>query len=213
MQPGTLPAAGCSPHNIQLLAPSNRWGQYLRVSGVKGFTLLEVIVAVLLTSLVVVLGFSAAKVSFDGSARLGLNLRTLQSGRAARQVLGDALRNAQPPQQPTDQGFQLQNDRLTFVAAAGASPLDPDYDWLINVGPADGRVEFVARPLGHAPPAEVRFTLPQVTRWDVRVMVAGNTAGWLREWPSGTMMPRAVEMSFWNDSLQLGPPLRVTLVP
>lgn len=178
-----------------------------------GFTLLEVIVAVLLTSLVVILGFSAAKVSFDGSTRLGLDLRRLQSGRAVRQVLGDALRNAQPAQQPTDQGFQLQNDRLTFMAAAGASPLDPDYDWLITVGPADGRVEFAARPLGHAPPAEVRFTLPQVTRWDVRVMVPGSTAGWLREWPSGTMMPRAVEMKFWNDSVPLGPPLRVTLVP
>jgi type II secretory pathway pseudopilin PulG len=178
-----------------------------------GFTLLEVIVAVLLTSLVVILGFSAAQVSFDTSARLGFDLRRLQSGRAVRQMLGDALRNAQPPQQPTDQGFQLQNDRLTFVAAAGASPLDPDYDWLITIGPADGHIEFAAKPLGHAPPAEVRFTLPQVTRWDVRVMVPGGTAGWLREWPSGNLIPRAVEMEFWNESVSLGPPLRVTLVP
>ncbi len=178
-----------------------------------GFTLLEVIVAVLLTSLVVILGFSAAQVSFDSSARLGFDLRRLQSGRAVRQILGDALRNAQPAQQPTDPGFQLQNDRLTFMAAAGASPLDPDYDWLITIGPVDGRVEFAAKPLGRAPPAEVRFTLPEVTRWDVRVMVPGSTAGWLREWPRGTMMPRAVEIKFWNESRALGPPLRVTLVP
>jgi len=178
-----------------------------------GFTLLEVIVAVLLTSLVVVLGFSATQVSFDSRARLGLDLRRLQGERAVRQILGDALRNAQLAQQPTDQGFQLQNDRLTFMAAAGASPLDPDYDWLITIGPADGRVEFAARPLGHAPPAEVRFTLPQVTRWEVRAMVPGGAAEWLREWPGGTMMPRAVEMKFWNELLPVGPPLRVTLVP
>ena len=178
-----------------------------------GFTLLEVIVAVLLTSLVVILGFSAAKVSFDSGARLESNLRTLQSERAVRQMIGDALRNAQPPQQPLDQGFELRNDSLSFVAAAGTSPLDPDYDWLVTVEPAGNRVEFTARPLGHAPPVEVRFPLPQVTRWDVRVMTAGSTAGWLREWPGGTLMPRAVEMKFWNDSLPVGPPLLVTLVP
>jgi prepilin-type N-terminal cleavage/methylation domain-containing protein len=178
-----------------------------------GFTLLEVIVAVMLTSLVVMLAFSAAQVSFDASARLGEDLHRLQSQRAIRQVLGDALRNAALPQRPTDPGFQLRDDRLTFVAAAGASPLDPDYDWLVTVGPAGGRIEFVATPLGYAPPAEVRFTIPQVTRWDVSVMVPGNKAGWLREWPSGTVMPRAVEMKFWNDSLAVGPPLHVTLLP
>lgn len=178
-----------------------------------GFTLLEVIVAVLLTSLVVILGFSAAKVSFDSGARLEFTLRTLQSERAVRQMIGDALRNAQPPHQPLDQGFELRNDRLTFVAAAGASPLDPDYDWLITIGPAGSRLEFAARPLGHAPPAEVRFSLPRVTRWDVRVLTAGSTTGWLREWPGGTVMPRAVEMKFWNDSLPVGPPLLVSLVP
>jgi type II secretory pathway pseudopilin PulG len=178
-----------------------------------GFTLLEVIVAVLLTTLVVVLGFSAAKVSFDSRARLGLDLQRLQSQRAVRQMVGDALRNAQPPQRPQDQGFQLQQDRLTFVAAAGTSPLDPDYDWLITIGPVGAGVEFAATPLGHAPPAGVRFALPQVTRWDVRVMVSGSTAGWLREWPSGAVMPRAVEMKFWNDTVPVGPPLRVSLVP
>jgi prepilin-type N-terminal cleavage/methylation domain-containing protein len=179
----------------------------------RGFTLIEVIVAVLLTSLVVILGFSAAKVSLDGGARLEHNLRALQSQRAVRQMIGDALRNAQLPQLPLDQGFELRNDRLTFVAASGTSPLDPDFDWLITLGPAGRRIEFEARPLGHAPDAQVRFSLPLVTRWDVRVMTSGTAAGWLREWPRSTLMPRAVEMRFWNDSLPVGPPLVVTLVP
>jgi prepilin-type N-terminal cleavage/methylation domain-containing protein len=178
-----------------------------------GFTLLEVIVALILTSLVVMLAYGAAQVSFDAKARVGAERRALQAGRATRQILADALRNAEPPQRPSDPGFELHEDRLSFVAAGGAPPLDPDYDWLISVGPAGGRVEFVATPLGHAPPAEVRFPFPEVTRWDVRVLVPGNTAGWLREWPSGSIMPRAVEMRFWKDTLAVGDPLLVTLVP
>ncbi|HEV7366325.1 MAG TPA: prepilin-type N-terminal cleavage/methylation domain-containing protein [Gemmatimonadales bacterium] len=178
-----------------------------------GFTLLEVIVALILTSLVVMLAYGAARVSFEAKGRLDGERRALQSQRAARQMLADALRNLQPPQRRTDPPFELHADRLSFVAAGGAPPLDPDYDWLISVGPAGNRVALVAKPLGHAPVQEVSFSLPQVTRWDVRVLVPGNTLGWLREWPAGRVMPRAVEMRFWNDSLPVGDPLLVTLVP
>jgi prepilin-type N-terminal cleavage/methylation domain-containing protein len=176
-----------------------------------GFTLLEVIVALILTSLVVMLAYGAARVSFDAKARLGVERRTLQGQRAARQILADALRNVQPPLRPEDPPFELHGDRLSFVAAGGAPPLDPDYDWLISVAPAGGAVAVVAKPLGHAPVEQVSFTLPQVTRWDVRVLVPGNTVGWLREWPAGSL-PKAVEIRFWNDSLPLGDPLLVTLV-
>jgi prepilin-type N-terminal cleavage/methylation domain-containing protein len=182
-------------------------------TGEAGFTLLEVIVALILTSLVVMLAYGSARVSFDAKARLGAERRTLQGQRAARQMLADALRNVQPPLRPEDPSFELHGDRLSFVAAGGAPPLDPDYDWLISVGPADGRVAVVAKPLGNAPVQQVSFTLPQVTRWDVRVLVPGNTVGWLREWPAGSLLPKAVEMRFWSDSLPLGDPLLVTLVP
>ena len=178
-----------------------------------GFTLLEVIVALILTSLVVMLAYGAARVSFDAKARLGAERRTLQGQRAARQMLADALRNVQPPIDPADPPFELQGDRLSFVAAGGAPPLDPDYDWLISVAPAGDRVALVAKPLGNAPVQQVSFILPDVTRWDVRVLVPGKTVGWLREWPAGRRMPKAVEMRFWKDSLPLGDPLLVSLVP
>lgn len=177
-----------------------------------GFTLLEVMVSVMLTSLIAVLAYGAAQVSFDARARLGSSLEGVQGERAARQILADALRNAQPPRRADQPGFQLQADRLSFVAAGGAPPMDPDYDWLISVGPAGKKVEFVATPLGHAPAAEVRFPLPRVTRWDVRVLTPG-AADWLGDWLDGTQLPRAVEMNFWNDSVRVGAPLRVTLVP
>jgi prepilin-type N-terminal cleavage/methylation domain-containing protein len=177
-----------------------------------GYTLLEVIVALVLTSLVVLMAVAAARVSYDARARLGSDLARLQGDRAARQILADALRNAEPSQRPTDPEFQLRANRLQFVAAGGAPPLDPDYDWLISVGPDQGRVAFVATPLGHAPLAPMSFAFPHVTRWDVRVLVPGDPAG-LTEWPGGSVLPKAVEMRFWNDTVPVGLPLRVTLVP
>jgi prepilin-type N-terminal cleavage/methylation domain-containing protein len=178
--------------------------------GRAGFTLFEVIVALMLTSLIAMLAYASAQVSFDARALLVTDLRDLQSSRAARQILSDALRNAQPPLRPEDSGFELRANRMTFVAAGGAPPLDPDYDWLINIGPEGDRIRFTAKPLGRAPAAEVSFALPGVTRWEV--LVPGQKE-WIREWPDGTVMPRAVEMRLWNDSVLVGAPLRVNLVP
>lgn len=176
-----------------------------------GFTLFEVMVALMLTSLIAMLAYASAQVSFDAQALMTTDLRDLQSHRAARQILSDALRNAQPPQRHEDPGFELRGGRMTFVAAGGAPPLDPDFDWLISIGPAGNRIELVAKPLGRAPLAEVRFALPGVSRWEV--LVPGGQTGWVREWPNGTVMPRAVEIRLWNDSAQVGSPFRVGLVP
>jgi prepilin-type N-terminal cleavage/methylation domain-containing protein len=178
--------------------------------GQAGFTLFEVIVALMLTSLIAILAYASAQVSFDARTLLVTDLRDLQSSRAARQILSDALRNAEPPLRPEDPGFELRGNRMTFVAAGGAPPLDPDYDWFIAIGPEGDRVRFTAKPLGRAPPAEVSFILPGVTRWEV--LVPGQKE-WIREWPNGGLMPRAVEMRLWNDSVLVGAPLRVNLVP
>src|ERR1044071_10066356 len=110
-------------------------------------------VAIVLTSLVVLLAYAAAQVSFDARARLGANLSTLGGGRAVRALLQDALRNARAPQRPGDAGFTLKDGRLSFVAAGGAPPLDPDYDWLVTLQPKAGGVGLSAGPRRHAAPA------------------------------------------------------------
>ena len=56
-----------------------------------GFTLLEVMVAIVLTGLVVLLAYGAAQVSYDAHARLSAELRALQQARALRELLQDAL--------------------------------------------------------------------------------------------------------------------------
>lgn len=176
-----------------------------------GFTLLELIVAIVLTSLVALLAYSAAQVAVDTRTRMVSHLHDVESARAVRMLLTDALRNARAPQRPGDSGFDLQNNRLSFVAAGGAAPLDPDYDWRITVSPSAGGLQVVAAPLGHAPATQVAFQVPDVTRWDVQVLDAN--AQWRSDWTTEKVMPRAITIAFWHNSVTAAMPIRLVLSP
>src|SRR5204863_332022 len=107
-----------------------------RVTRASGFTLLEVMVAIVLTGLVVLLAYGAAQVSYDAHARLRADVDALQEAQALRELLQDALRSARAPQRPGDPRFTLHAGRLSFVTAGGGPPLDPDYDWLLTIEPS-----------------------------------------------------------------------------
>ena len=171
-----------------------------------GFTLLEVIVALVLTGVVVLLAYGAAYVSYDAHARLTADLRALQETRAVRELLRDALRSVRA-QQRGDPPFTLHAGRLSFVTAGGGPPLDPDYDWLLTIGPGADGLELSATPIGRAPAAVLTIRVPEVTRWDVRAL-APSPPQWLEEWPAG-QMPRALTITMWHDSTPLGLPLQV----
>jgi len=182
------------------------------VTRASGFTLLEVMVAIVLTSLIVLLAYSAAQVSYDAHARLSADLRALQQARALRELLQDALRSARAPQRPGDSPFTLHAGRLSFVTAGGGPPLDPDYDWLLTIGPDADGLELSATPVGRVPAAVVTMRVSGVTRWDVRARPPGEGASqWLEEWPKTSGMPRAVAITLWHDTMPLGLPLQVPL--
>jgi len=177
----------------------------------RGFTLLEVMVAIVLTGIVVLLASSMAQAGIDARSRLTTYLGTVQSTRAAREILRDALRNMRAPS-PGDSsgGVVLSNGTLSFVAAGGATPLDPDYDWMFTISPGRDGLNVTAVALGRALPAQVSFSLPDVTRWDVRLL-APDGRTWLSEWREPKLIPRAVAIAFWNGNLPAGLPLYLAL--
>ena len=177
-----------------------------------GFTLIEIMVGLVITSVVVLLAYGVAQVGYDARARVVEHLRETQGARAIRTLLGDALRNVRTPDRPDDPGFDLREGQLSFVAAGGAAPLDPDYDWLIQVGPGARGLEFAATPLGHASAARVTFRAPDISRWDVRVLDADGTQ-WVQSWSTQRVVPRAITINFWHNSVTAGLPLEVVLWP
>jgi prepilin-type N-terminal cleavage/methylation domain-containing protein len=180
----------------------------------RGFTLLEVMVAIVLTGIVVVVAYAMAQAAADARARLTTQLRDVQSARAAREMLRDALRNARAPGHAGDPrgGILLSNGTLSFVAAGGATPLDPDYDWRFTIAPAPGGLTVTAVAMGHAEPAQVVFSVPDVTRWRVWLL-ASDGQTWRSDWSEPKLMPRAAVLAFWKGDRLLGLPLHIALWP
>jgi prepilin-type N-terminal cleavage/methylation domain-containing protein len=179
-----------------------------------GFTLLEVIVALVLTSVIVLVAYTMMQVGLDARERLTVHLRDVQRTRAAREILREALRNARAPRTPGDPagGVFLSNGTLSFVAAGGAAPLDPDYDWRLVIAAGRGALNVVATPIGHAPPTQVVFSIPNVSRWDVRLLSSDGRT-WQSDWSDPKDMPRAAAIAFWNGNRLSGPPLHIALWP
>src|SRR5438132_12518229 len=100
-----------------------------RLARASGFTLLEVMVAIVLTGLVVLLAYGAAQVSYDAHARLRADVDALLEAQALRGLLQDALPSARVPQRPGDPRFTLHTCRLSFVTAGVVPPLDPVFHW------------------------------------------------------------------------------------
>src|SRR2546422_11727045 len=182
-----------------------------RLARASGFTLLEVMVAIVPTGLVVLLAWGAARGSSAAHARLRADVDALQEAQALRELLQDALRSARAPQRPGDPRFTLHAGRLSFVTAGGGPPIDPDYDWLVTIEPGADGLEFSATPVGRAPATVVTFRVPGVTRWDVRAL-APSQLQWLEEWPQTTLLPRAVASTMGHDSTQPGLPLQAVLL-
>jgi prepilin-type N-terminal cleavage/methylation domain-containing protein len=174
-----------------------------------GFTLLEVMIAIVLTSVVALMAFASARVSAESAAVIQGSLRSLGSDRAARQALLDLLHNVRPPRARGDTSFALSGDTLRFTAA-GAAPLDPEYDWLVAIHPADSGLALDARTVGRAPAARTRLRLGRVTRWQVRVLPPGGKE-WSDVWVPAPVLPAAVAITLWSDERSPGRPFIVRL--
>jgi prepilin-type N-terminal cleavage/methylation domain-containing protein len=176
--------------------------------GPTGYTLLEILVAVVLTSLVALIAYGALHMSLGARERLGVAMADEQRSRVTRELLADVLRNMRTPQRQGDTTFTLGGDTLMVVAAGGGPPLDADCDWRVTITPDAGGLRFIATPVGRAPMAEVVFRLPGVTRMDVRVL-APTGSEWLDTWPASMVVPRAIAITFYNHGKRLDPPVRV----
>lgn len=186
----------------------------------RGFTLVELLVALVLAGVVALLVYGAAAAGSDTQAQLRERRLALQTVRAFRATLADALRNARPARLRGDTAFRLEarqdaagrpRDRLSFVTAGALPPLTPDADWTVTLAPAAGGVALVATPVGLAAPTPVVLRLPGVTGLEVRVLGLSPAREWTKRWIFPRLVPPAVQLTFWTDSGPAGPPWRAVL--
>lgn len=185
----------------------------------RAFTLVEVMVAIVVTGAIVLAVFGSLGAALDTRERLEERRLALRSQLAWRAMIGDALRNARPAAARGDTVFYLEDrigrggipeDRVAFIAAGGQPPLTPDADWVIVLEASADGLRMLAAPLGVvAIPREI--PAPQgLVGLEARVLSAtGDGSGWVREWQRATALPEMVELTFWTDTGAAGEPLRI----
>ncbi len=179
-----------------------------------GFTLLEVMVAVVITGLVALLTYGAARVAMDTRDRMDDKALEIRVREGWRGVVQDALRNTAPAPVFGDTAFFLEDgtrsgrpaDRAVFVTAGSMPPLTPDSDWLVILEVSEEGLVLRARPLGLAEPVLRVATRPEIRGFDMRVLDPGPPAQWRESWPLIGEVPRALEITYWTEEGPSGSP-------
>lgn len=169
-----------------------------------GFTLVEVMVALLIASLLGLAVAGTVTAAIDTRERIESRRLEVRSGLAWRAVVTEALRNTRPPAAPGDTALLVMDgtgpdgapaDRMVFLTEGVLPPLTEGVDWVVSLEPAEDGVRLMAAPVGvRARP--VRIPAPaHITGLEVEVL--DPSGRWLAAWDR-YFPPRAVRITFWS---------------
>jgi len=148
----------------------------------KGFTLLELLIAIVLAGIVALLVYGAVSVGTDTQERVLGARREIAAKNAFRATLIDALRNARAASYQAEPLLELDNrvdpnglprDRLSFITAGSGPPLTPDTEWAVTLESAGSSLRLLARAVGVAHTPTVVMNLPDATGLDVLLLTPG----------------------------------------
>ncbi|MCU0624789.1 MAG: prepilin-type N-terminal cleavage/methylation domain-containing protein [Gemmatimonadaceae bacterium] len=169
----------------------------------RGFTLLEVMVALVVTSLVVWLGYATLASAMDTQARTAVVRDDATARAATRALLHDALRHAVDGLSPDAEGWRLEpagdgtTRRLAFVTRGIVPPFGASGRWQVVVEPVASGLAMLATSLdAPLPPLAVR--LPDAASMQVLARGPGDAA-WRDRWDDASRLPTAINVQ-WRDA-------------
>ena len=166
----------------------------------RAFTLLEVMVALVVTSVVVVLAYSTAQVGLDTGSRLASYRAEEQSAQVVRAMLSDALRHAVVGTRGGERVFELfsrdgregAGDSLRFASRGIVSPLGTSEVWDVSVWQDDDGLHVEGAPHSTLGDWPLHMRLPRATSFEVAALGRGADATWRDGWSEATVTPDAV---------------------
>ena len=179
----------------------------------RGFTLIEIMVALVVTGLVVSVAYATLQAGFDTSERLTKAQDGDEREVVARAMLSNALRHAVPGTIGGEPVFVLrdepQGDRLRFLTRGVSEPLGASEVWEVSLLTGPTGTQFDGRQVGN-PSRSFTTLLRRVNALSVRVRGRDFRDGWLETWNAPDRSPAAVYISFMNaDGRVIGAPLMV----
>lgn len=167
-----------------------------------GFTLVEILVAVVVASLVATMAYGTSQAGFDTESRLDAHRTGMEREAALRVLVADALRHALQGARGGEPVFDLADrlaadgspaDSLRFATRGVVPPLGASASWDVSLWVQDGALRLAATPReAEERSPTVTARLDGVRGLDVQVLGRGPGAAWQQAWPERDLAPDAL---------------------
>lgn len=171
----------------------------------RAFTLVEVMIALVVTGLVVTLAYATTQAGFDVEARLDRHRDAGERDVALRAILTDALRHQVDGTRGGDEVFAIADraaangasaDSLQLTTRGMVAPLGASAQWSVSLWLSGDTLQLEGRPLDAASDAvPVTARLTGVQQFDVQALGRGLAAAWRGDWPEPDVAPDAIALS------------------
>lgn len=169
----------------------------------RGFTLLELLLALVLTAVAVTLAASALRAATQLRERTAQHQQQGEQRARWASLLTDMLRHA-PPADAVEEPLLRVVDRadgtaaLIFLSQGVRPPFGTGAPWRVTVQQRPDGVALEAIPLGRSPDgSSLRAVAPGVRAFSVQLLepaTARDPARWRRDWPLSASRPTAVAL-------------------
>ena len=165
-----------------------------------GFTLVELMIALVIGSVVALLAYSTLRAGMDVEARITAARGADETTAALRAMLSDAIRHAVSGDSRESTGLRTETDgsgrttRLTFVSRGISSPLGGSGAWQIGLSADSSGVILDATPFDSTR-ASLRLTARGPRSFTLRFLAIDDER-WRTGWNDPSRLPEAVEVRF-----------------
>jgi general secretion pathway protein J len=167
-----------------------------------GFTLLEVMVALVITGLVTSVAYAALQGGIDTRERLAHQREHAEAFAVARGLVGNAVRHALPGIRGGPATFTVTrsgaSDSVHFLTRGVVEPLGTSGAWAMSLWIVGDTLRLDTRPI-EGPGAPVIARIAGVTGLRVRSLARGTFARWADGWADPSLAPTALQLT-WTET-------------
>ncbi len=184
-----------------------------------GFSLVEVMVAIVLTGTVALISYGSLRAAIDTGEKLEAFRAQSEALALMRELVRGALRHSIDGSAAGHAAFRVghaqeprgEADSVEFLSRGISSPLGAKGLWLVTLATSGDGVRFRAFPIDDSLAVPFTTLTPGISRLRISEMRSATDQNWVGDWDSIDRRPYAVRIDFLGeDGSAAGPSLVVT---